>query len=428
MKILFATEYYHPFTPGGTPWSLALLAQALGRRGHAVAVVTPSYGAALREDVDGVPVFRFPVRRTLAPGPNLVPVRDHVSPLFHLRMARAVLAAARRTGADVVHAQEKHALVGAYLAARRLGRPVFLSLRDYGLICPITTCLLSAGRVPADCGAGKLQRECAPFYLDRYIAGGRLRRLRVRASLALLYADARLKGALVRRVDGVVGVSRGLLDIYGNAGRIPPGRAHVVYNVPPPWTAAPSATASPARRERLAALGLPDGLLVLYAGKLSLGKGFPVFVEAARAVAARFPGVAFAAAGAGEPAAPAPVHLLGSRPHAEMRALYDLADVVVQPAVWPEPFSRVPLEAAAAGKPVVATRVGGMAEAVEDRVTGLLVEPGDPRALAQGIGELLADEPLRRTLGRQAAEGLARFAPDRIADHLLAIYRAALPR
>ena len=428
MKILFATEYYHPFTPGGTPWSLALLAQALGRRGHEVAIVTPSYGAALRDDVDGVPVFRFPVPRLLAPGPNLAPVRDHVSPLFHLRMARAVLAAAGCFGADVVHAQEKHALVGAYLAARRLRRPVFLSLRDYGLICPITTCLLSARRVPADCGAGKLQRECAPFYLDRYIAGGRLRRLRVRASLALLYADARLKGAIVRRVDGVVGVSGGLLDIYVGAGRIPVERAHVVYNVPPPWTAAPPAAASPARRERLAALGLSDGLLVLYAGKLSLGKGFPVFVEAARALEARFPEVSFAAAGAGEPAAPAPVHVLGSRPHAEMRALYDLADVVVQPAVWPEPFSRVPLEAAAAGKPVVATRVGGMAEAVEDRLTGLLVEPGDPRALAQGIAELLADEPLRRKLGRQAAEGLARFAPDRIADQLLGIYRAALPR
>jgi glycosyltransferase involved in cell wall biosynthesis len=171
---------------------------------------------------------------------------------------------------------------------------------------------------------------------------------------------------------------------------------------------------------------LPDGLLVLYAGKRSLGKGFPVFVEAARSLVARYPGVAFAAAGPGDRVMPAPVHLLGSRPHAEMRALYDLADVVVQPAVWPEPFSRVPLEAAAAGKPVVATRVGGMAEAVEDRITGLLVEPADPGALARGIAELLADEPLRRKLGRQAALGLARFAPDRIADQLVAIYRAAL--
>jgi len=421
MKILFATEYYRPFTPGGTAWSLELLAQELGRRGHGVTVVTPSYGAPRREVVDGVTVFRFPFWRRLTPGPNLAPVRDHVNPLFHALMARAVAAAARRFGGDVVHAQEKHALVGAYVAARRLRRPVFLSLRDYGLICPITTCLLSEDRVPRDCGSWKLQQECAPAYLDRYIAGGALRRLRVRASVAALYADARLKGLVVRRVDGVVGVSRGVLDIYAGAGRIRPDRAHVVYNVPPP--AAPPAT--PLRR---ADLGLPDGPLVLYAGKLSLGKGFLVFVEAARAVARRFPGACFAAAGAGAPGDAAPVRLLGSRPHAEMAALYGLADVVVQPAVWPEPFSRVPLEAAAAGKPVVASRVGGMPEAVVHHGTGVLVERGDPEALADGIAELLADEPLRRKLGRQAAEGLARFDPARIAEQLLDIYRAALRR
>ena len=111
-----------------------------------------------------------------------------------------------------------------------------------------------------------------------------------------------------------------------------------------------------------------------------------------------------------------------------MAAIYGLADVVVQPAVWPEPFSRVPLEAAAAGMPVVASRVGGMPEAVVHHGTGVLVERGDPAALADGIALLLADEPLRRKLGRQAAEGLARFDPGRIAEQLLDIYRAALRR
>ena len=51
MKILFATEYYHPFAPGGTPWSLRLLARALSARGDEVVVVTPNYGADARETV-----------------------------------------------------------------------------------------------------------------------------------------------------------------------------------------------------------------------------------------------------------------------------------------------------------------------------------------------------------------------------------------
>jgi glycosyltransferase involved in cell wall biosynthesis len=420
MRILFATEYYHPFTPGGTPWSLQLLARELTRRGHTVAVVTPGYGAPAREDVDGIAVFRFRYWRRLPPGPSLAPVRDHANPLFHLLFARAIARAAREIGADVLHAQEKHALIGTWLAARRLGRPFFLTLRDFGLICPITTCLLSADRIPADCGSVKLQRDCAPVFLRHYIRGGRLRRLRVRLSVALLYLDARLKAAVVRRADGVIGVSRSILDIYTAAGRVPRGRGHVVHSLPPAAPARPPAERTGAR----ARFGLPEGPLVLYVGKLSLGKGFPVLAETARRVTAHRPGTVFAAVGAGPPAAdPGPVRLLGSRPHEDVETLYELADVVVHPAVWPEPFSRVPLEAAAASRPVVAARTGGTPEAVEDKETGLLVEPGDAAALADAVERLLADRPLARALGRRAAEVVAeRFAADRLVDRLLEVY------
>ena len=214
MKLVFATEYYHPWAPGGTAWSLELLARALIARGHPVTVVTPNYGAAATEDVNGVLVVRFPFWRRLRPGAGLAPLVDHVNPLFHLLFARALVSAARRTGADLIHAQEKHALVGAFFAARWLRKPVYLSLRDFGLICPITTCLLRHRQVPADCSAGKLQRECAPDFFRQYIRGSALRRLRIRCSLGLLYMDAWLKRALVKRVDGVTAVSQSLLDIY----------------------------------------------------------------------------------------------------------------------------------------------------------------------------------------------------------------------
>jgi D-inositol-3-phosphate glycosyltransferase len=97
--------------------------------------------------------------------------------------------------------------------------------------------------------------------------------------------------------------------------------------------------------------------------------------------------------------------------------------VVVHPAVWPEPFSRVPLEAAAFAKPVIGTRIGGTPEAVEDKSTGLLVERSDPDALARAIEELLADPELRLALGRRAAEMVsAKFSGDRIVDDLLRAY------
>lgn len=425
MRILFATEYYYPFTPGGTPWSLSLLARELRRRGEEVAVVTPNYGAAAAEEVEGVPVFRFPFWRRLRPGASLAPARDHVNPLFHLLMARALVQAARSFGADLLHAQEKHALVGSSLAGWWLRKPVILTLRDYGLICPISTCLLSRTRIPRDCGSIKLQRQCAAEYMDLYIGPGRLRRLRVRAAAAALYLDAWLKGLLVRRVDAVIGVSAELLAIYGDAGRVRTDRAHVSYNLPPPLRVEHAAD----RARRLAEMGLPDAPLVLYVGKLSPGKGFPVFEAAARLVTPQAATANFAAVGdSGQlrGAAAGPVRLLGPRSQAEVQSLYGLADIVVQPAVWPEPFSRVLLEAAAAGKPVVATRVGGTPEAVEDKVTGLLVERGDPEELARAIERLLADPALREALGRRAADLVAeRFGADRVVDGLLQVYRGA---
>lgn len=424
MKVVFATEYYHPWTPGGTAWSLDLLARALIARGHGVTVVTPNYGAPAREEVNGVPVVRFPFWRRLRPGAGLAPMRDHVNPLFHLLFARALVSAARRSGADVLHAQEKHALVGAFLAGRWLRRPVFLSLRDFGLICPIATCLLRHSQVPADCSAGKLQRECVKEFFALYVRGGALRRLRVRCSVGALYLDAWVKRVLVRRVDGVTAVSKSLLDIYARAGRVRSATGHVVYNLPPP-----TGRAEPDRTRGLADFGLPERPLVLYVGKRSPGKGFPILVEAARITAARVPEACFVVVGEGPPDSRDGgdnMRLLGSRPHADVERLYALADVVVHPAVWPEPFSRVPLEAAAFGKPVVGTRIGGTPEAVEDERTGLLVDRSDPQALAKAVERLLRDPGLGRSLGERAAEFVGQtFSADRVVEDLLRVYRSA---
>jgi len=85
------------------------------------------------------------------------------------------------------------------------------------------------------------------------------------------------------------------------------------------------------------------------------------------------------------------------------------------------------LEAMAAGVPVVATAVGGIPEIVADRASALLVAPRNPQALSQAIRELLADQPLARSLAARASELiLTRHTPEARRERLVEIYTAAL--
>lgn len=109
--------------------------------------------------------------------------------------------------------------------------------------------------------------------------------------------------------------------------------------------------------------------------------------------------------------------------------LMEMADVVVHASTAPEPFGMVLIEAMAAGTPVVATRAGGPLDIVRDGETGLLVERGDPDAIASAVLDLLADEARAESMAARAvrrAEDV--FGADRYADEIDTIYRNLLGR
>lgn len=116
------------------------------------------------------------------------------------------------------------------------------------------------------------------------------------------------------------------------------------------------------------------------------------------------------------------VRFTGRVPHEDVPALLSSADVVVS-VPWYEPFGIVPVEAMACGKAVVVSAVGGHLDTVEDKVTGRLVPPRDPAALAAALTELLAGPGLRRKLGAAgAARAAARYSWDKIAAETEAVY------
>jgi glycosyltransferase involved in cell wall biosynthesis len=423
VNVCLVNEYFPPFAPGGAEWSMEALARALAGRGHRVTVVTPNYGAIPTEERDGVWVVRFPFPLKLRPGRSLAPAKWLANPIFYLYAALAVARIARRERADVIHAQNKHSLVPATLAGWLLGTPVFLTIRDGSIINAAPLCLHHHDRMPPDCGVRKLWRECSEEYFALYVKDPS-RKLRSKLAFLYFWLDARVKQRFLRRIDGVIGVSQGILDIYRRSGLLEGvRRVHAIYNVPPA-AAPPSPGEVEALRERF---GLRGRLVVLYVGKFSPGKGTADLVAAVPRVVREFADALFLFVGEGELDTSDPhVRRLDPLPNREVLTLYPLAEVVVVPSVIPDALSRVLLEAMAAGRAVVATRVGGTPELVIDGKTGLLVERSSPVELARAIGSLLRDAALRASLAAGARRHMVeRFGADDSVDRLLAVYASA---
>ncbi len=103
----------------------------------------------------------------------------------------------------------------------------------------------------------------------------------------------------------------------------------------------------------------------------------------------------------------------------DVPALISMADVVAVPSVWAEAYGLVVAEALAAGRPLVASRVGGIPELVRDGETGLLVPPHDASALAAALDVLLGDHRARESLGRSAqADARRRLTVERMTHQI----------
>lgn len=219
--------------------------------------------------------------------------------------------------------------------------------------------------------------------------------------------------------DRIVAVSRSLAEdlVHRPGFRVDPGKVAVIRNgIDLPCIPRSSAGV---HRETL---GLsPTAQVVVTVANFFSIKGHRWLVEAMPRIVQRYPEAMFVLAGDGN-ILPAIRRMVGDYglgryvrfvgPQLEPLELIALSDVVVVPSVS-EGLPRVVLEALALGKPVVATRVGGIPEIIEDGETGLLVMPRDPESLADAILAVLSDSALAKILGENGREVVrARFSAD----------------
>ncbi len=248
--------------------------------------------------------------------------------------------------------------------------------------------------------------------------------------------DYRLRGGWYTRrlynhgVQAVIAISEGVRAMLIESG-VEPARIHLVPSgVEPAWFA-PRPGARAAARERH---GISDAQwLAVVVGALEERKGHAVLLDALASL--RDPRLRVLCAGDGSlrDALPAHAAALGLGDTVRfLGAVDDVAELLAAADAFLMPSHHeglgvAALEAMAAGLPVVASRVGGLPEAVIDGETGLLVPPGEAAALAHAIARLVADPAQARAFG---AAGRARveacFSMTAMAEGTLAVYRAVV--
>ena len=178
-----------------------------------------------------------------------------------------------------------------------------------------------------------------------------------------------------------------------------------------------------------------DDRILMTAGRLHRQKGYDHLIQAMPMVQAAFPTVTLLILGEGDEENNLKklarsleltdrIQFMGLRPDVD-RILHCI-DLFVLPSRW-EGLPNVVLEAMAAGKPVVATEVGGIPELVVHGVTGVIVPPQDVHALAEAIKALLSDEPRALTMGAAGRERVQRhFGIDAMIAKTEALYQELL--
>ena len=437
MKIIQVCGWYFPDSLGGTETYVAALASKLRAAGHHSLIAAPDPGASAERMYhhDGLPVFRYPIPSQ--------PTRDEAQHAVVARGAERLHAWFREVRPDVVHFHTFVTGVGPHeiRAARAVDARVIATTHSgsLGFLCQRGTMmrwgqsLCDGVATPAKCAACELQHRGMP-----------------RPAAHVLGIVPPAAGRLLARIPGKTGTALGMSDFIMRNRALQAGMlAHVDrFVVLTDWAqrvavandgvGAPivlnrlgiraSAAASAEWRARPRARR--DHITVAYVGRFDRIKGVHDLARAMRllghdaAIRLEFRGPV---SNLRELAITNELKAIVG-PDAWVRFLPPIApehvfeylhavDVLCCPSVALEGGPTVALEAMAVGTPVVATRMGALAELIEDGVNGRLLPPGDPAALAAALRGIATD-PASTVERWRAALPPVRTMDDVTADYL----------
>jgi glycosyltransferase involved in cell wall biosynthesis len=400
------SEFYYPFI-GGAEQHVRSLSRELVARGHDVAVVTLWHTGLAEFEIDhGVRIYR--VRGTLQRPAAIFndQARRYVPPFPDPEALLAIREVIARERPAIVHAHNW--LVHSFLPIKAWSRArLVMTLHDYSLACVKKTLMRDEGICDGP-GLAKCL-ACASGYYGAAKA--------VPTVLAN-YGMSRAERAAVDMflpVSHAVAAGSGLVD------------SRLRYRVIPNFVRDDIAQVPAAHDPLLAQL--PDRDYMLFVGALGRHKGLHVLLEAYAGLRDAPPLVLIGAPLPDTPAAvPWGVVLLKSWPNTAVMQAWRRCLFGLVPSVWPEPCGIVVLEAMAASRPVIASRIGGLTDLVADGETGLVVAPGDALALRGAMARLLNEGGLRATMGQAARRRLVEFQASTIVPRIERVYESLIVR
>ncbi len=389
MKVLVVHNRYRSEQPSGENNVVDAEVSLLSDAGHRVALY--------ERRSDDIASMSLPRKASV---PLMVPWNPSVR--------RELAGRLRATRPDVVHIHNTFPLLSPSViaACADAGVPAVATLHNYTMVCPPGT-LHRDGHICTDCVGG----SPLPAVHHGCYRGSSLATVPMAASML---ANRRRWWSGISRFFCISAAQRDLLVSAG----MPGDRMAVKHNF---------VTDPGVRRNG-------DGKHVLFLGRITEEKGVGLLMKAWDQLSGSL-GVPLVIAGTGPmqdevavwASGRADVSYVGLQNKAECRALTADAVAVAAPSTWLEAFGLVVVEAMAAGVPTVAAAHGAFPELVEDGVTGLLHQPGDPASLADRLRSVVSDRARNREMGDAARVRYEKdFTPAVGLDRLIAGYEAAI--
>lgn len=304
---------------------------------------------------------------------------------------------------DIVHIHNLYPLISPAIlpSIRKVGVPVVMTVHNYRLVCPNGLFYNSSG-ICERCAGGR-EWSCVRFNCEKSLSKS--------LGYALRNAWSRMAGYYRDNVDAFL-----CLTEFQKLKLVENGFAEERCFVLPNFF---QGKYSPDYEKKM------RGSYVAFAGRISREKGIGLLYDAARDL----PDIPFKLAGAVSDESlvegkPDNVEFVGMLKGDRFHAFYEDAALFLLSSIWYEGFPMVILEAMNHGLPIVAPRLGGVPEIVDDGVCGSLYDAGDRNDLVKKLAQIWNDSSRIHTMSASAHEKLGKYyLPDIYYDKLLAVYR-----